>query len=229
MSDGPSPVGERAQLAEQRVLILPCGLTGHGQERTLAAVKTSIRRITNQDPLYPQACELRDRVLLTPIGYSMEQFKADYPAVDTLSDHFVAVMDHPIGAEGGPNGGGSRGGVGEGSGGSGGPRVVGVVVLVPPEGLKDGSAGIGKLMQMAVEPQLQGSGIGRQLVAVLEAHAFGVLGYSSLFCHARIEAARFYERMGWQIEGEIFEEAGIEHYRMVQAPSSAADPEQALG
>lgn len=175
-------------------------------------MKTSIRRITNQDPLYPQSCELRDRVLLSPIGYSMEQFRTDYPAVDTLSDHFVAVRDHPI-AEGGAAG----------------PRVVGIVVLVPPEGLEDGAAGVGKLMQMAVEPQLQGSGIGRQLVAVLEAHAFGVLGYSSLFCHARVEAARFYERLGWQIEGELFEEAGIEHYRMIQAPSSAADPVQSLG
>ncbi len=160
-----------------------------------------MEHISVDHPLYEASCELRDRVLLKPIGYSMDKFKTDYPAVDTASDHFVAVMDHPTG--------------------QGGKRVVGVVVLVPPSGLKNAVPGMGKLMQMAVEPQLQGSGIGRQLVARLEAHAYGTLGYDRLFCHARVEAADFYSRLGWTIEGELFQEAGIDHYRMEHAPAGS--------
>ncbi len=171
-----------------------------------------VQRIEIDHPLYPASCELRDRVLLAPIGYSMDKFKADYPAVDTVSDHFVAVMDHPVGGM-------SK--IGSSVSGPAGERVVGVVVLVPPEGLKNGQPGVGKLMQMAVEPQLQGSGIGRKLVALLEAHAYGQRGYDRLFCHARIDAAPFYSRLGWEIVGDIFEEAGIDHYRMEHEPQSS--------
>jgi ribosomal protein S18 acetylase RimI-like enzyme len=100
--------------------------------------------------------------------------------------------------------------------------VVGVVVLVPPHGLKSGGTpGQGKLMQMAVEPQRQGEGIGRMLVVQLEAYAFGQRKYTELFCHARLDAVGFYEKLGWVIQGEQFDEAGIGHYRMVQRAADA--------
>ncbi len=75
--------------------------------------------------------------------------------------------------------------------------------------------GFGKLMQMAVDPQRQGEGIGRRIVIEVESEAFGDLGLEGLFCHAQLSAVSFYERLGWAAEGEEFEEAGIPHRKMV--------------
>jgi N-acetylglutamate synthase-like GNAT family acetyltransferase len=153
-----------------------------------------IRRITMPDPLYAQECALREHVLLGPIGYDMEKFRAEFRGVEEKFEHFVAVFDHPSG-----------------------PRVIGCAALLPnyPE------AGAGKLMQMAVDPQRQGEGIGTQLVVAVERRAFGEIGLSELFCHARDTAYGFYESLGWAFASDTFLEAGVEHRRMVFRPTSA--------
>lgn len=147
--------------------------------------------ISPSHPLYTQALELRSRVLLEPIGYSLERFHAEFPAIESRFEHIVADIDHPSGK-----------------------RVVGTVCLLPhfPE------RGVGKLMQMAVDPQRQREGIGRAMVATLERRAFGELGLDWLFCHARGDAVGFYACMGWRIVGEPFLEAGISHFRMEFRP-----------
>ncbi|MBX3402223.1 MAG: GNAT family N-acetyltransferase [Phycisphaeraceae bacterium] len=151
----------------------------------------TIRRITLDDPLYPQECALRESVLLRPIGLDVPKFKALFPGVEERFEHFVAVFAHPSG-----------------------PRIVGCATLLPdhPE------PGVGKLMQMAVDLQRQGEGIGTRLVVAVEQRAFGELGLRELFCHARDTAYGFYASLGWTFDSEVFDEAGVPHRRMVFRP-----------
>ncbi|MDX2114314.1 MAG: GNAT family N-acetyltransferase [Planctomycetota bacterium] len=147
--------------------------------------------ITTDHPLHSQALELRARVLLEPIGYSIERFHGEYSGLEERFEQFVAVIDHPKGR-----------------------RVIGTACLLAhyPE------RGVGKLMQMAVDPQRRGEGIGRELIANLERRAFGELGLRALFCHAQLSAVPFYEKMGWRVVGPEFSEAGIPHRRMEFSP-----------
>lgn len=150
-----------------------------------------IARIDRNHRLYPQEVELRQRVLLDPINYSLAEFEIDFPGFEERFEHFVAVIAHPSG-----------------------DRVIGCVVLLADYPEK----GHGKLMQMAVDPQRQREGIGKKLVAELERRAFGELGLAQLYCHSRADAVPFYYGMGWEVEGDTFMEAGIEHSKMVFTP-----------
>ncbi len=147
-----------------------------------------VRQIDRADPLYEQQCDLRQRVLFDPIGYGMDLFLRDFPGCEEQLHHFVAVFDHPAG-----------------------PRVVGCASLHPDAPTQ----GCGKLMQMAVDPQRQGEGIGRLLVIAIEQHALGSLGLKELRCHARDLAYGFYQRLGWAFDSDPFDEVGIEHREMV--------------
>lgn len=149
-----------------------------------------IRRITKNDPLYAQECAVREEVLLRPIGYDLARFRDEFNVEDRF-EHFVAVFDHP-----------------------GGPRVVGTACLLP----NFPTPGSGKLMQMAVDLQRQGEGIGRKLVVAIERRAFGELGISELFCHARDGAYGFYTCLGWDFDSDTFLEGGVPHRKMVFRP-----------
>ncbi len=164
-----------------------------------------VQRITPASPLYPSAVALREGVLLGPIGYDHKKFLAEYPRVDERAEHFVAVMDHPTGS-----------------------RVVGCLLLLTDEKPSEAGATQAKVMQMAVDPQRQGEGLGRRLVVAAEARAFGELGLSRLYCHSQDPAVGFYERCGWHPEGEPFTEAGIGHRKMVlDAPPQPSGDEAA--
>lgn len=147
-----------------------------------------VRAINRNDPLYRQECALRESVLLREVGLTMESFQALFPGVEERFEHFVAVFDHPAGE-----------------------RVIGCALLLPDYPAE----GVGKLMQMAVDPQRQGEGIGRKLVVAVERRAFGELGLRELFCHARDVAYGFYERLGWEYDSDTFLEAEWPHRRMV--------------
>ena len=151
-------------------------------------VKIRYQRVSRESPLYKGSVDLRMRVLLEPIGYDMAMLEAEIPGAEEKLEHFVATIDHPQGE-----------------------RVVGIVCLLADYPEK----GVGKLMQMAVDPQRQREGIGRALVVELEKRAFGSLGLDSLFCHSRFDAVEFYKRLGWEVVSEMFMEAGVEHYKMV--------------
>lgn len=146
------------------------------------------KQISRDDPLYQGECRLRERVLLSPIGYDMARFIAEYPGFEDNFEHFVATTKTP-----------------------GGDRVVGCALLLPQTERK----GFGKLMQMAVDPQRQGEGIGKRLVIEVESTAFGEMGLEGIYCHAQASATSFYERLGWSPEGKEFDEAGIAHQMMV--------------
>ncbi|MCO4773110.1 MAG: GNAT family N-acetyltransferase [Deltaproteobacteria bacterium] len=81
-------------------------------------------------------------------------------------------------------------------------------VLFHPDG-----AGGGRLFQMAVDPSLQGQGIGRSLVEHLEAE-LTERGVESIELHARDHAVGFYAGMGYAPFGEPYEEVGIPHQNM---------------
>ena len=87
--------------------------------------------------------------------------------------------------------------------------VVGCVLFLP-KGEKRG-----RLFQMAVAQALQGRGIGRLLVRRLEQRA-RKKGFDEIFLHARDRAVGFYERLGYRITGEPFEEIGIMHRMMTK-------------
>ncbi|MEM1186390.1 MAG: GNAT family N-acetyltransferase [Planctomycetota bacterium] len=164
-----------------------------------------VTRISPQDTeLYEQECGLRERVLLKSAGYTIDRYRADYP-YDETCEHWVAVTDHP----------------------SAGPTVLGCALLLP--GHPDEKTG--KVMQVAVNRQRQGEGIGRRLMIAVESRAFGELGLELLFCHAQVTAVPFYERLAWASVGEKFVEAGIDHFRMelrrsaIEAASDAVPDE----
>jgi len=73
-----------------------------------------------------------------------------------------------------------------------------------------------KMRQVAVEPNLQGKGVGSQLVEFSEQVARRN-GYTKMVLNARDTAVPFYLRLNYQIEGEPFEEVTIPHRRMVKS------------
>ena len=70
-----------------------------------------------------------------------------------------------------------------------------------------------KMRQVAVEPSVQGQGLGSLLVAFAETHA-STEGFEAITLHARLAAAPFYDRLGYVREGEVFEEVSIPHIKM---------------
>ncbi len=97
-------------------------------------------------------------------------------------------------------------------------RVVGVVSVL--EAPMPGEEGLveprpwRRLRGMAVVPELQGEGIGAELLAAT--HAMG----EPMWCNARIRAAVFYRRHGWVSVGDPFDVPGIgPHQRMWWRPT----------
>jgi predicted GNAT family N-acyltransferase len=175
----------------------------------------SIVRIHPDHPLYPQECALREEVLLRPLGLSMDWWRKNFGEIEDRAEHFVATVEHPRPAPGKVSAFGT------------GRRVIGCAALLPHDSSAGGGggAGIGRLMQMAVDRQRQGEGVGRRLVATIESRAFGELGLRELYCHAQVRALPFYEQLGWEAVGDIFEEGGIPHRRMViRCPIAEDEP-----
>ncbi|WP_375756053.1 GNAT family N-acetyltransferase [Corallococcus exercitus] len=71
----------------------------------------------------------------------------------------------------------------------------------------------GRLFQMAVSPSLQGKGLGAKLVRTLE-DALRTRGFRHVHLHARAPVVPFYERLGYTLYGEPYEEVGIPHRNM---------------
>ncbi len=73
--------------------------------------------------------------------------------------------------------------------------------------------GVGKVGRMAVAAPERGRGAGAAVLAELE-RAGRELGLAEVVLHAQLSARGFYDRTGYTAEGEVFEEAGIEHVTM---------------
>jgi ribosomal protein S18 acetylase RimI-like enzyme len=70
-----------------------------------------------------------------------------------------------------------------------------------------------RLRQMAVIPGLQGKGIGRILMQFAENIARDRC-YKKITMHARKSAVGFYEKLGYNVTGEEFQEVTIPHFIM---------------
>ncbi len=70
-----------------------------------------------------------------------------------------------------------------------------------------------KMRQVCTSNEWQGKGLGMQLLKFAE-HWAQEKNYSKITCHARESATPFYLKNGYSIQGEVFEEVGIPHYRM---------------
>ncbi len=73
-----------------------------------------------------------------------------------------------------------------------------------------------KIGRMAVKRVLRGANIGRDVLQALMTCA-GQQGYREVMLHAQRSAQGFYDRAGFQVRGEPFEEAGIAHIAMFAA------------
>jgi GNAT superfamily N-acetyltransferase len=93
-------------------------------------------------------------------------------------------------------------------------KMLGCCMLV-----KSGGSTV-RLRQMAVLNNLQGKGIGRALMQFAENIARD-LGYKKLTMHARVTAAGFYEKLGYDVVGDMFEEVTIQHYSMEKSLTSS--------
>ena len=71
----------------------------------------------------------------------------------------------------------------------------------------------GKVERVAVCADRRGEGWGRRLMAAVEAAAAD-RGLTELTMHAQSDVVEFYRRLGYETEGEEFEEAGILHHTM---------------
>lgn len=72
-----------------------------------------------------------------------------------------------------------------------------------------------KLRQMAVDTAEQGKGIGADLVSAADIYAVN-MGKSKIILHARDIAIPFYEKLGYEVTGDVFHEVGIPHHKMVK-------------
>ncbi|SEA95744.1 Acetyltransferase (GNAT) domain-containing protein [Flavobacterium gillisiae] len=138
----------------------------------------SIQLINTTNSLYLLEQDLRNHILLRPIGVPDHAWEMH----DKKAWHFVAVENDV---------------------------VIGCVVLNPlnPEKTKT------QLMQMAVETNQQGKGIGKLLVKELLSFCMSN-GIKEVVCHARDNAVPFYLILGFEIYDEPFVEVGIPHEHM---------------
>lgn len=88
-------------------------------------------------------------------------------------------------------------------------ELIGCVVLRPIES----KIKTAQLMQMAIATGCQGRGIGKLLVQELLKFAKQE-EIKEVICHSRKTVNAFYQKIGFEIYGEEFEEVGIAHNHM---------------
>jgi predicted GNAT family N-acyltransferase len=69
-----------------------------------------------------------------------------------------------------------------------------------------------KIERVAVLKEHRGSGIGAAIMEAIMVH----LGAATLALNAQTAVERFYSRLGFVSEGAVFQEAGIDHIKMVK-------------
>ena len=76
--------------------------------------------------------------------------------------------------------------------------------------------GIAKVERIAVLDNHQGKGYGRQIVQYITDELHANAAINKVVMHAQDHALPFYEKIGYQIEGEGFIEANIPHHKIVK-------------
>jgi predicted GNAT family N-acyltransferase len=88
-------------------------------------------------------------------------------------------------------------------------RVVGTLRLLP-------AGDVSRLGRMVVEPGLRGSGVGGRLLDLADEVA-REMGHRRIALHAQLRARSVYQRAGYEDQGDVFVEQGIEHVAMEKA------------
>jgi predicted GNAT family N-acyltransferase len=70
-----------------------------------------------------------------------------------------------------------------------------------------------RLRQMAVQNQVQGTGIGASIMSFAENIARDK-GFTKMMMHARATAVGFYEKFGYKVVGNEFSEVNLPHFMM---------------
>ena len=70
-----------------------------------------------------------------------------------------------------------------------------------------------KLERFAVLKPFRGKGIAQEMIKTVLSDLPNTAKY--IYLHAQITAMPLYQKMGFVAEGDLFEEAGIKHYKMV--------------
>jgi predicted GNAT family N-acyltransferase len=77
--------------------------------------------------------------------------------------------------------------------------------------------GVAKIGRMAVKRVLRGANLGRDVLRALTTAA-KARGDAEIILHAQRGAQGFYERAGFTVRGEPFDEVGIPHIEMCGRP-----------
>lgn len=88
-------------------------------------------------------------------------------------------------------------------------KLVGGLILAPIDNEKI------RLMQVAIDTIYQGEGVGKELIKYAEKRAKEA-GYSQMVMHAMLSVVGFYEKMGYTVEGDVFDEQGITFLKVVK-------------
>jgi len=149
------------------------------------------QRIEFESNRYFQMLALRYDVLRKPLGLHFSQSDL---LPDQNSIHFVGVENK---------------------------QVLACLILSPKNDidtldLNASASKVYKMRQVAVQSQLQGTGIGKKLVQFVEIEA-KKMGITHFELNARKSAVPFYLTLNYSIEGEEFEEVGIPHLKMKKA------------
>ncbi|MCT6807418.1 MAG: GNAT family N-acetyltransferase, partial [Bombilactobacillus sp.] len=69
------------------------------------------------------------------------------------------------------------------------------------------------LGRVAVAKAARGQNLGTKMMAQVHEY-LQELGAKRLYCHAQMQAKPFYDYLGYQVQGDVFTEAGIKHVMM---------------
>jgi predicted GNAT family N-acyltransferase len=83
-----------------------------------------------------------------------------------------------------------------------------------------------KIGRMAVVAAWRGKGVGEAIMRTLIEQA-RAMHYDSILLHAQTHAVAFYERAGFKVEGDVFDECGIPHQHMRLALPPTTPPPRA--
>lgn len=76
---------------------------------------------------------------------------------------------------------------------------------------------VGKIGRVCVLPQARGMGLGAALIRAAVAELRVMPGVAKAKLGAQVQALGFYERLGFEVEGQVYMDAGIPHRDMVMA------------
>lgn len=71
----------------------------------------------------------------------------------------------------------------------------------------------GKIGRIAVYPQLRRQGVGWEIMQCLM-HVARQRGHHQVMLSAQCHAIAFYQKLGFQVVGEVYQEVGIDHIKM---------------